>query len=431
LVISGGSSVPITNKNLTYREAGTHELELKGYSESDDGSLTVRIRYDNLVYLDTTFSLSNELESYSAQFDVSEPLPPFDELILLVRSGSGADVHLDDIYLRNTIRRDESILPCQSSGSLQSNVPLNQLQNKGLTSLIDQNQVGCGALSGSALQLWQHFMPDEASGIIGVSINQFDPIIEVYSECSYSNDPIYCGNVRNNAFEFLYVSDFNPESEYYLRITSADDLPYSNLVNANVKSIYINAEPAEIDINNFDILDENSSFSLIDQSVFDYPMSEVVFAFEEEESGDTFEVSLDFNSSLDYPISLFPELEIGSTYGISAQYRSNLIDVEIPFGPQKTFLYQPAIALAPEFTVFPNPTENGRSTINLRFSHLESGEGMMRLHDLTGRMIFSQFIKINSSVLTLSSLPDLSAGTYVLSFVEGDKKTAQQLLFVH
>jgi arylsulfatase A-like enzyme len=427
LVISGNAQGPITSKNLTYREEGLHELSLRAYSTDENANLTVRIRYNELVYLDTTFALNPSAELYTGTFDVAEPFPAFDDLIILIRSQN--EVHLDDVFLQNVSQRNDARVPCETSEALQTNVPINQLQNKSLQARLNQQPVSCTESSGSALQLWQHFSPAEGSGIIGVNINGFDPVIEVFTGCSETREPLFCSDARSNSREFIYMPELDPQAEYQVRITSKKDLPYSQLVNSGVKSLFINAQPAEILIQDFEVLNENDELSFGEQAVFSYPMSEANFLFVDSDTNDSTVVNLGFSSSLSYPLSLFPNLEAGHTYRVSAQYVSNVIDVDIPFGEPRTFIYTSSGSANPEFTVYPNPSYN-EGTLSLLFKNQDEASGELILYDLAGRKLYSQNVQQKGGTMYLTNLPHLSVGTYVLVFSEGELRRSRQLLFI-
>jgi hypothetical protein len=431
VVLSGNSTEILTNRNAVFRQTGTHELSLEGFSDSDSGNLLIRISSDDAVYLETSLIMQPELAEYILSFEVSGELPEFEELKIELKSASPSDIHLDNIAIRNLEIRNESLFPCTSAEPLQTDKPLYQLENKEFSLLLNQIPVDCQEISGSASQLWQRFSPEGSSGIIGVRIPNFDPVLEVFSSCTASEDPLYCYNGRNDPNELVYLSDLNPGSEYYLRITSAKNLPWNNPFTADIKSLFINARPAELSMEPFEVLDQNGSFNLINQIAFNYPIAESEFHFENVFSGESFNVTLNFDPNLEYPITLFSDLEPGEFYTVSVRYSMDLIDVEIPFGPQKTFAYLPGSLVTSGFVVFPNPSQSDLSRLNLRFNTIETGEGVVNIFDMTGRKVFSQLVTIQSHVLNVSGLPGLSQGTYVVAFETKNGKSSQELLFVH
>jgi arylsulfatase A-like enzyme len=431
LVISGNASGPITNRNITFKSSGEHELILQGYAEEAGQYATVRVRSEQVTYLDTSFILNQELTTIVASFYVDEPLPEYNHLTLLVRSNSAFDIHIDNLYVQNELERQKSVLPCFEAIPMQVDASFSELEVRSLVVAQDQKLVGCAPATGSTPQQWQKFSPDGSTGIIGARINQYDPIIEIFDECSSSKEPMYCLNEKTNSLETKYLSGLNPDTDYFVRITSAKDLPANTLIGPLVKSLFINAKPAELNQVGLDVLDQTSSLTILDQVVFNYPVSEMTFRFEDVFSGELYVVDLDFEQNLNFPLALFPELEYGILYRVMVQYRSEIIDVEIPFGPEKSFLYQPSASLTAEFVAFPNPTETNLSTLSLQFSDLQSGEGVVSIFDLAGRKVFSQSSSIQSHRLTLSGLPRLSQGTYVVSFEGVNRTSNQELLFVH
>lgn len=431
VVLSGNSTEVLTNRNAVFRQAGTHELSLEGFSGSDSGELLIRISSEDATYLDTFLIMQEELMEYSLSFEVSEELPEFEELKIQLQSSCAFDIHLDNIAIRNLEIQNESLLPCISAESLQTDKPLHQLENKEFSLLLNQDAIDCEEISGNASQLWQKFSPEGSSGIIGVRIPNFDPVLEVYSSCSASEGPLFCYNERNDPNELVYLSDLIQGSEYYLRITSAKNLPWNNPFAADIKSLFINAKPAELSVQDFEVINQNGSLNLLNQVAFNYPITAFEFFFENLFSGETFNVALDFDPNLEYPITLFSDLVAGEFYTVSVRYNMDIIDVEIPFGPQKTFVYLPVSFIANDFVVFPNPIGTDASTLNLQFDTIETGEGVVSIFDMTGRKVFSQPVTLQSHVLNVSGLTGLSQGTYVAAFETKNGKSSQELLFVH
>lgn len=431
LVISGSNTTPLTNRNITFRSAGEHVLTLEGYAEEAGQSATVRVRSEQITYLDTSFILNQGLTSIVASFPVDEPLPEYDHLTLLIRSNSTFDIHIDNLFVQNELARQESVLPCSESIPIQVDASFGELEFRPFVVALDQKSVGCDPTTGSAHQRWQKFSPEGSTGIIGAHINQFDPIIEIFDECSSSKEPIYCVNEKSNSMETAYLSDLNPDLEYFVRITSAKDLPAISPFGQLFKSLFINAKPLEFSEGGSDVLDQSSSFIILDQILFDYPISELTFHFEDVFSGEIHEVELDFQSNLNFPLTLFPDLENGIYYRVKVKCRSNQIDIEVPFGPELDFLYESSASMIGQFITFPNPAQTNLSKLSLQFSDLESGEGVVSLFDLAGRKVYSQLSSIQSHRLILTGLPKLSQGTYVVSFEGNNRISNQELLFVH
>jgi hypothetical protein len=215
-----------------------------------------------------------------------------------------------------------------------------------------------------------------------------------------------------------------------VRITSDRNVNAFNQDAATVKSIFLNAEPAELSGESVEILNHTSFLELTDQPSFKHSISQVQFRFEELPFGQVFTYNLSLNPSLTYPISEFTHLLGNTKYDVSVSYRLDKLGVDMPLGPKKRIQLQ-GISSISKFLLFPNPTETNLTTLSLRFNNIETGEGVVSIFDLTGRKIFSQSSSIQSHLLNISGLPSLSQGTYLVAFETINGRSNQELLFVH
>ncbi|MCZ4407791.1 sulfatase-like hydrolase/transferase [Cryomorphaceae bacterium 1068] len=429
LLMFGNSSRHISNENVIFKTTGAHTFGLTGYSNADSATVFIRIATENHIFLDTVLTIFPDLTSYEFSFDVSEPLPAHGDLALYLKSNSDIDVHVDDVFLRNLDAFNESLTPCQFAEPIQTDVLFTQVENRAMNDLLDQSSVTCESISGSAPQLWQQFSPDQATGIIGVRIQDLNPVIELFSDCNAQSS--ICLNQQTSDGEASYLTDLNPGATYYLRITSEIDSPIDNLNAPQVKSIFLNATPAQLAGESYEVLNQTDFLELVDQPVFDQPIKDVQFHFEKIPTGESITYSVDFDPSLIYPMSLFPDLVANELYIIKVKYRVGVISTTVPYGPVKKIFFKSEFPIISQFLLFPNPTTTDLSSISLRFNNMETGMGIVNIFDMTGRQIFSKQASIQSSVLNLSGLPPLSQGTYVVAFKTMEGKSAQELLFVH
>jgi len=428
LVVSGNNSRNIRNENIIFRNEGEHNLIFDGYSGIENADISIQIASNNRVFLDTIVTINSDLNTYNVSFEVLGPLPAFGEPVLYIESASESEIHLDDIFLQNVDQHNESLSPCQFAETIQTDVPIAQLENKSLQLLLNQKPVPCESISGSAAQLWQQFSPTQTTGIIAAHIFGFNPVIEVFSDCEAKSS--ICLNQYSGAAEISYITDLIPGSTYYIRIASDRNIPVFNIDAAMVKSTFLNAGPAELSGDNYQTLDQSDLLELVDQPGFDQPISKVQFRFVASPTGEIFDYNLDFNPLLTYPISAFSDLIENTIYTVSVSYTSTSLGIDIPFGSTKTIQRlgdQPLSA----FLLFPNPTDINLSTLNLRFTTTETGEGVVNIFDLAGRKVFNQSSSIQSHILTISGLPSLSRGIYVVFFEAKNGKSNQELLFVH
>lgn len=428
LAISGNTSQPIRNENITFRSEGEHHLVFKARSNAENADISILITSDDHVFLDTVATIDSNLNSYSFSFEVFEPLPAFGEPILYLLSASMLEIYLDDVFIYDADQRSESLSPCLFAETIQTDVSLVQLENKSLVPHLNQKSVECETISGSAPQLWQQFSPETTTGIIGALIPDLNPVIEVFSDCDAQSS--ICLNQLSGDLEFFYLTDLIPDATYYVRITSDRNVNAFNQGAAMVKSAFLNAGPAKLSGESVEILNQTSFLELTDQPSFKRSISQVQFRFEELPFGQVFTYNLSPNPSLTYPISEFTHLLGNTKYDVSVSYRLDKLGVDVPLGPKKRIHLQ-GISSISKFLLFPNPTETNLTTLSLRFNNIETGEGVVSIFDLAGRKVFSQSSSIQSHLLNISGLPSLSQGTYLVAFETNNGTLNQELLFVH
>jgi arylsulfatase A-like enzyme len=428
IFMSGNTSQNIRNENVIFRNEGEHSLMFKAYSSGESADILIQIKSFDRVFLDTVITINSDLNTFTVPFEVLDPLPAFGEPALYFQSGSEFDIHMDDVFIQNVDQRYESLSPCQFAEIIQTDVALAQLEDKSLQLLLNQKPVPCESISGSAPQFWQQFSPELTTGVIAAHILGLNPVIEVFSDCDAQSS--ICLNQLSGDVEFSYLTDLIPDATYYVRITSDRNVNAFNQDAATVKSIFLNAEPAELSGESVEILNHTSFLELTDQPSFKHSISQVQFRFEELPFGQVFTYNLSLNPSLTYPISEFTHLLGNTKYDVSVSYRLDKLGVDMPLGPKKRIQLQ-GISSISKFLLFPNPTETNLTTLSLRFNNIETGEGVVSIFDLTGRKIFSQSSSIQSHLLNISGLPSLSQGTYLVAFETINGRSNQELLFVH
>lgn len=431
LILSGNSTASISSPNITFRQTGMHTLQFEGYSDSGAGEINLRISNKGNQILDTTVTILSNNDVYFLPIPVSNPLPAFGDLKILMQSASSFNIHLDNVYLRNNELLEEALFPCFAAETMQTDVPLSQLQIRQFEILKNQSPVPCESVSGSAPQLWQKFMPVDESGIFAANIFGFDPVLEIYAECTAQDDPVNCINENENRAESIYLSGLAPGHTYYARLSSAKDLPAFNEQIASIQSLFINAKPAKISGSLVQVKNANDSFELVDQPAFDYLISEVEFLFKEKNSGQLYSYVLPFEQSLSYPISEFEELPVGKIYGVSVTYKINTIDAEIPYGPKIAFYYQDAPPSSVDFVLSPNPISDGGEILQLHFNKIVSDGGTVSIYDLAGRLVHQEITTVQSQKLTVSLDSELAKGTYLVVYAEKYLRFSSELLFLH
>jgi arylsulfatase A-like enzyme len=429
LMIAGNSSTKIKNENIVFRSQGEHILSLKSYSGDGSGQLSIKIMSsDDIIILDTTLTVFSEPTNYEIVFNVVEPTPSFGEVDLFIEATAESSIHLDDVFVRDEQLKTESLAPCQFAEELQTDVLPVELEGKNFVLFNDQNSVFCEAISGGAHQLWQRFAPTGNSGIIAAQIDNYNPIIEVFSDCD-DQSPI-CLNERFGSTEFYHLEDLIPNFDYYVRITSARDIPVFNPNEVEVQSVFINTAPAVIKGEAFQKVQSNGFLEVEIPIGSDYPISQVSFNFLSEQTGELFQYELAVEPSSKYPIAAFEELELKQVYSVSVSYSIGPFATDVPFGPTKQIRIHHNTSVS-TISIFPNPTDQNSSTLTIMLSGIELGNGTVRIFDQTGRKLFERNTELVSNSLTLSNLPSFSQGLYVVVLESEGQKISKELLFVH
>jgi arylsulfatase A-like enzyme len=430
LEFTGSTTASIGNNNIQFKNNGVHELRFISYAEDQGGELHVLIKTTaDVVYLDTIFAVETDLSRYTALFDVDSVLIELGTLRVFMRTYGEMDIHIDNVFITHIEARTLSLQPCKIATSIQTYSSLDLLTGENFTAQLDQRPTFCEGISGSAPQLWKQFIPSATSGILGINVSDSDYVLELFSNCNIEKDPLHCEAIPQNVSWYRFMTNLTAGSKYRLRITSKETVT-ENLVDNEIFSLFINTIPAEIETANNSILSQSNKIRVEHQPIFDHPMSEIEFSFENTLTGITTNTTLDFDTTLEYSLSQFDNLTPGNFYKVSATYSSALTETDIPFGAQKYFYYS-ALETPSAFGIYPNPQNSLSSSLNLVFNTLSEGEGSLSLYDLLGRQVYTQQITVESNSIHLTNLPKLSTGTYVVVFQSSKKRTSKQLLQVY
>ncbi len=79
-----------------------------------------------------------------------------------------------------------------------------------------------------------------------------------------------------------------------------------------------------------------------------------------------------------------------------------------------------------KINIFPNPVTNGIVTID-NFAQFEDGDVQISIHDLTGRLVQSQSLSINSDENKIE-LCNLKSGVYLLEYRNGNRRQVEKLI---
>ncbi|HKK38679.1 MAG TPA: sulfatase-like hydrolase/transferase [Cryomorphaceae bacterium] len=434
LKINGNTTTAIFNDNITFRQEGSHRLDFMAYaettSEEEEEPVRVRIVADSEIILDEIIQIGGSVSQVSLPFDMFEPFPAFGKTRLFIQSQSSMTVHLDDIKILNQDISQEALFPCLFAENMQTGVPIGQLQPRFFSLPSDQSAVSCVNSTGSSPQLWQKFVPNGETGVVAAQILAYNPVIEVFSDCSLDLNLVSCVDDQVNEREFNIMYDLVPGQEYYARITSKRNLPIFATQSPGIKSIFFNFIPAVLAGSNLQVKSENSDLHITHSSFSEEENYEITFLFEDNFSGEKFHFNISPDEIPRLKMSHF-NLPIGTAYKVSLGYRLPEFELSIPYGPAKTIYYVEGSLTDSDFSIYPNPLQMGKDPIGLKFTNKEDGMGKIIILDLLGKMVYQKSATIESSQVSVPSNFGLSQGTYVILFEENGIRSTPELLFMH
>ncbi|MCH2214765.1 MAG: sulfatase-like hydrolase/transferase [Flavobacteriales bacterium] len=417
LIISSNTPQGITNDNTTFRHAGIHRFGFNGYSECSEGLIRVKLLSESFVYMDTVFTISNELSKYEISFMVGDNLPQFGDLALVVRSVSECDVHLDDFFLFEESLRQVSLLPCENAIPMQIDSPISQVEDRELLIFPDLPAVDCSLNGGNSRHLWQSFTPSDSLGILAAFLPEFNPVIEVFSDCSslFEEGATNCSNLDQGGLEYIYLDQLNKGETYYSRVSTFKSFPVFGGDTPSIKSIFINTPRIEFEGENFEIIESTGSLLLNVQTIPEFPVAQLFFELENLATGETFQQEMPLKPSLSYELSLFPNLVAGVDYSICASYRPRFFDILIPYGVKKTFRVNDQIAQSQNLIIYPNPSPNGSNWVNIYFPEMRpNSSGTASIYDLSGRKLITESFESSNGIVRISEVNTLPKGTYLV-----------------
>lgn len=432
LIIAQSGTSQIKNPNLRFTDPGEYRLVFSAYSESEEARIEVRLATSESLYFDAEFEIESDLNHFALDFTLPPTLPERGESLLSLMVLNGSNIHLDDMRIINLEKAAESSIPCEEASSMATDLPINQLDFISLGKIANQKTPACGTTSGAAPQVWLSITPELNNGLIACKgISGTDPLIEVYADCSGFSSPISCQDGSQGAYEFLYLEGLSPGTGYKVRISEGANSTNLNDQPKFAVPLYVNPFPIELTTS---VSEFGEVFlELEDNSAFQYPIQEVEFRFIDLVGGDTTYFSKSFQQNLTYPIDVFDGLPSTGNFEVAARYKFGFIDIMMPFGgPILLNLAESDANESPSFHVHPNPLPEGHVGIILTLDDPDSFDDdcTIEVLDMMGRRIYYSKEKAGSQI-RLDEMPELSAGTYIVSIIGTLGPKSNKYFLVH
>ncbi len=431
LVLIQPSNTSISNVNIKFTDPGTHSLQFTAYAESETNEIVISLKTDNTTFFNESFTISQEKATYTLDFQIPTQIPDLGSTTLKILPQSGSNVHIDDLFIVNQENASEASLPCEEGLIMETDIPFNSVSINELTNFEDQkNPVCASATTGGANQLWFTLTPETESGVItAMGLSGVNPLIECFSDCGYSSEPIGCINTAGN-LETLELSNLIPGQSYYVRVTDASNRAVAITTPQFIKAAYSNFFSTEISIN--EEVPNQLVFEVNINEKVNHLIENVTLRFSDSSSGIAHEFTQTYSSDMIFNINDFDSFSEIGKFDISAKYRLKDHQLQSPYGEKTKTDYLPP-ELSRDLSLYPNPLEEGANSlvINLK-GEAESGfdSYLVSVYDITGRLILKTLKPANQNQIILSDMNSMSPGLYVVRVVDKKDRASQKALLI-